>query len=76
MVLRRAKKRFFSQRSAGTFEEPLKVQGRTCKGSSRRGRTFKGGCLELFKGFSRALAEEPFLVLLRTIFSKSVHCVI
>ena len=36
------KKRFFNQRSAGTFEEPLKGLGRTCKGSSKCGRTFKG----------------------------------
>ena len=36
------KNRFFSQCSAGTFEEPLNVPGRTCKGSSSGGGVIKG----------------------------------
>ena len=42
------KKRFFNQRSTGTFEEPIKVLGITCKISSRRGRTFKGSRTQNF----------------------------
>ena len=62
------KKKVLQSTVCWNFESPLKVLGRTCKGSSRRCRTFKSSTQNFFYVSSRTLAEEPFMILLRTIF--------